>query len=121
MKECFTWLKQILSDTDPNNRSTPLRKYRKKPQGEEAVKESILSTENKQKLRVGAPAPREARCCSAQLEATLQDALSDVDWDLFQEAPATTSICYESGEDFIAQLLDDIVPAVTVKVFPNQK
>jgi len=52
----------------------------------------------------------------------LQDTLSDVDWDMLEESSGDdVSLFTEEVTDFTAKLIDDIVPAVTVKLFSNQK
>lgn len=60
---------------------------------------------------------REVSHWSAQSEAMLQDVLSDVDWDMFQESSVDdVSLFTEEVTDFIAKLIDDIVPMATMKV-----
>ena len=64
---------------------------------------------------------REVKRWTDQSEAMLQDALSDVDWEMFQTSSSDVSEFTETVVDFITTLADNIVPTRTVKIFPNQK
>lgn len=81
----------------------------------------FLLPKYKQRLHREPPVSREVRRWSGQSEATLQDALSDVDWDMFRESSCDVDEFTEVVTCFLGKLLEDTIPMVTVKVFPNQK
>ncbi|KAK1804783.1 hypothetical protein P4O66_003542 [Electrophorus voltai] len=68
-----------------------------------------------------APVQREVARWTDQLVATLQDALDDADWDMFQGSTDDVSEFTEAVVGFIEKLVDDTIPRATIKKFPNQK
>ncbi|XP_039908517.1 uncharacterized protein LOC120747010 [Simochromis diagramma] len=68
----------------------------------------LLAPEYKQRLHQEAP-------------ATLQDALGDVDWDVFQDTSANIDEFADTAISFIGMLVDTIIPSATIRIFPNQK
>ncbi|KAL6455335.1 hypothetical protein MHYP_G00362290 [Metynnis hypsauchen] len=53
---------------------------------------------------------------------TLQDALDDVDWDMFQySSDGDLHLFADSVVSFVGKLVDDSIPKVIVRSFPNQK
>ena len=56
-----------------------------------------------------------------QSEAMLQDALSGVDWNMFQSSSRDISEFAEAVTVFIATIANNIGPTVRVSIFPNQK
>lgn len=64
---------------------------------------------------------KQVRCCKDQSEATLQNALSDDYLDMFQSSSDNANECMEVVTGFIAKLMDDDVPMVTVHIVTNQK
>ncbi|KAK1788609.1 hypothetical protein P4O66_002686 [Electrophorus voltai] len=63
---------------------------------------------------------RELARWTEQMVATLQDALDDVDWDMFQRSTDDVSEYTEAVVEFIGKL-DDTISRSTIKTFPNQK
>ncbi|KAK1791502.1 hypothetical protein P4O66_013502 [Electrophorus voltai] len=53
--------------------------------------------------------------------AVLQDALDDVDWDMFWRSTDDVSEFIEAVVGFIVKLVDDTIARATIKKFPNQK
>jgi len=64
---------------------------------------------------------RELKCWSAQSEATLQDALDDVDWDMFQTCADTINEFVDAAVGFVSMLENEIVHTVKVTRFLNLK
>lgn len=64
---------------------------------------------------------REVRHWTAQSEATLQDALGDIDWDIFQSTSTNINEFADVTSSFIDMLVHTIIATATVQTFPNQK
>ena len=65
---------------------------------------------------------QEVRSWTAESEEKLHDALSDVDWEMFREsADNNVSVFTDVVTSFVATRIDDVVPMLMVKSFPNQK
>ncbi|KAK1802112.1 hypothetical protein P4O66_004453 [Electrophorus voltai] len=81
----------------------------------------FLLPKYKQRLKWEAPVQREVTCWTDQSGAALQDALDDADWDMFWHS--TDDVCEftEAVVGFIGKLVDDTIPRITIKKFPNQK
>ncbi|KAK1787161.1 hypothetical protein P4O66_017536, partial [Electrophorus voltai] len=77
----------------------------------------FLIPKYKQRLKWEAPVQREVTHWTDQSVAALQDALDDVDWDMFQRSTEFT----EAVVGFIGKLVDDTIPRITIKKFSNQK
>lgn len=75
----------------------------------------------KQRLKQVAPVQREVAHWSDQSIATLQDALDDVDWDMFRRSSDDINMFTEAVVGLIGKLVDDAVQKITIKTFPNQK
>ena len=59
---------------------------------------------------------------SDQSESMLQDCFDHADWDMFRVASENNIDAYiDSVSEFIRKCIGDVVPAVTIKTFPNQK
>ncbi|KAK1784004.1 hypothetical protein P4O66_004499 [Electrophorus voltai] len=83
----------------------------------------FLLPKYKQRLKREAPVQREVArwTVSGQSVATLQDALDDADWDMFRRSTDDVSEFTEAVVGFIGKLVDDTIPRITIKKFPNQK
>ncbi|XP_039874560.1 uncharacterized protein LOC120725650 [Simochromis diagramma] len=64
---------------------------------------------------------REVKRWTAQSEATLQDALNDVDWDMFRACAVNINEFTEVAVCFVNMLAEEIIPTARVTTFPNQK
>ncbi|KAK1803915.1 hypothetical protein P4O66_003855 [Electrophorus voltai] len=81
----------------------------------------FLLPKYKQRLKREAPVEREVARWTDQSVAALQDALDDADWDMFQHSTDDVSEFTEAVVGFIGKLVDDTIPRITIKKFPNQK
>ncbi|KAK1784817.1 hypothetical protein P4O66_003487 [Electrophorus voltai] len=72
-------------------------------------------------LKREAPVQREVARWTDQSVAALQDALDDADWDVFWRSTDDVSMFTEAVVGFIGKLVDDTIPRITIKKFPNQK
>ncbi len=64
---------------------------------------------------------REVTRWSSHLEAMLQAALSDVDWDMFRASSSDVSEFTEVAVSFVNTLTEQATETITVRTFPNQK
>lgn len=74
-----------------------------------------------QNLKQTVPATQHVRCWSSQSVAILEDTLNDVDWDMFQSTLGSVNEFKNTVMSLTAKLIDDIVPTVSFKIFPNRK
>ncbi|KAK1794571.1 hypothetical protein P4O66_001297 [Electrophorus voltai] len=81
----------------------------------------FLLPKYKQSLKREAPVQREVMRWTDQSVAALQDALDDADWDMFWCSTDNFSEFMEAVVGFIGKLVDDMIPRITIKKFPNQK
>ena len=58
---------------------------------------------------------------SDEADAKLQDCFASTDWNMFQESSDCIEEYTTSVTGFINKCIDDIVPTVTVRTYPNQK
>ncbi|KAK1797598.1 hypothetical protein P4O66_000791 [Electrophorus voltai] len=91
------------------------------PFGKSAHAAIFLLPKYKQRLKWEAPVQREVVRWTDQSVAALQDALDDADWDMFQRRTDDVSEFTEAVVGFIGKLVDDTIPRLTIKKFPNQK
>ncbi|KAG5284759.1 hypothetical protein AALO_G00030160 [Alosa alosa] len=75
----------------------------------------------KQRSRTDPPVTKEVKRWTDQSEARLQDALSNVDWEMFKTNSADISEFTEVSLSYINMLTDSIIPTVKIRSFPNQK
>ena len=54
-------------------------------------------------------------------DATLQDCFASTDWNMFRDSSNGIEEYTTSVINFINKGIDDIVPTVTVRTYPNQK
>ncbi|KAK1795637.1 hypothetical protein P4O66_001130 [Electrophorus voltai] len=81
----------------------------------------FLLLKYKQRLKQEAPVQREVARWTDQSVAALQDALNDADWNMFRRSTDDVSEFTETVVGFIGKLVDDMIPRITIKKFPNQK
>ena len=58
---------------------------------------------------------------SDEADAKLQDCFAGIDWNKFQDSSDCIEDYTTSVTGFINKCIDDIVPTVTVRTYPNQK
>ncbi|KAG5263395.1 hypothetical protein AALO_G00264390, partial [Alosa alosa] len=75
----------------------------------------------KQRSRTDPPVTKEVKRWTDQSEARLQDALSNVDWEMFKTNSADINEFTEVSLSYINMLTDSIIPTVKIRSFPNQK
>ncbi len=71
--------------------------------------------------RPGPPVEREVTRWSSHSEVTLQAALDDVDWDMFQASSSDVSEFTEVALSFVNTLTEQATETVTIRTFSNQK
>ncbi|XP_076745749.1 uncharacterized protein LOC112435595 [Maylandia zebra] len=81
----------------------------------------FLIPQYKQSIRREDVTKREVKRWTAQSEATLQDALNDVDWDMFRACAVDINEFTEVAVCFVNMLAEEIIPTARVTTFPNQK
>ncbi|XP_076734249.1 uncharacterized protein lrrc38a isoform X1 [Maylandia zebra] len=81
----------------------------------------FLIPQYKQSIRREDVTTREVKWWTAQSEATLQDALNDVDWDMFRACAVDINEFMEVAVCFVNMLAEEIIPTARVTTFPNQK
>jgi hypothetical protein len=75
----------------------------------------------KQKLKQEIPVTRSIRKWSDDEDATLQDSFASTDWNMFRDSSNGIEEHTTSVIGFINKGIDDAVPTVTVRTYPNQK
>ena len=58
---------------------------------------------------------------SDDVDATIQDCFASTDWNMFWDSSNGIEEYTTSVTGFINKCIDDIVPTVTVRTYPNQK
>ena len=81
----------------------------------------FLLPKYKQKILNEAPVTKEVKRWTDESEGLLQDALDNADWEMFRESSDDVSEFAEVVGSYIHLLINDIIPSVKIKVFPNQK
>lgn len=81
---------------------------------------ACLMAKYKQRLKLEPPGVQEMHC-TKQSEATLQDVLHIVNWNVFRCSLNDMDEFTEAVLGFIGKVVDDIVPKMTIKTYPNQK
>ena len=64
---------------------------------------------------------RSIRKWSDDEDATLQDCFASTDWNMFWDSSIGIEEYTTSVIGFINMCIDDVIPAVTVRTYPNQK
>ena len=81
----------------------------------------LLIPAYKQKLKQEAPVTRSIKKWSDEADAKLQDCFASTDWNMFRDSSDSTEEDTTSVMGFINKCIDDVVPTVTVRTYPNQK
>ena len=81
----------------------------------------LLNPAYKQKLKQEVPVTRSIRKWSDDVNATLQDCFASTDCNMFRDSSNGTEEYTTSVISFINKCIDDIVPTVTVRTYPNLK
>lgn len=81
----------------------------------------FLIPQYKQHIRREEVATREVKCWSAQSEAMLQDALEDVDWDMFRASANDVNEFMDVAVSFVSMLAEEIIPTVRIKDVPKSE
>ena len=85
---------------------------------EEKRTEVLVIPAYKQKCMQEAPVTRSIKKWSDEADAKLHDCFASTDWIMFQESSDGIE---EYSTCFINKCIDDVVPTVTVRTYPNQK
>ena len=75
----------------------------------------------KQKLKQEVPVTRSIGKWSDDADAPLQDCFASTDWKIFRDSSNGIEEDTTSVFGFINKCIDDVVPTVTVRTYPNQK
>jgi hypothetical protein len=81
----------------------------------------LLIPAYKQKLKQEAPVTQSIKKWSDEADAKLQDCFSSTDWNMFQDSSDGIEEYTTSVTGFINKCIEDVVPTVTVRTYPNQK
>ena len=81
----------------------------------------LLIPAYKQKLKQEAPVTRSIKKWSDEADAKLQDCFASTDWNMFRDSSDGIEEYTTSVIGFINKCIDDVVPTVTVRTYPNQK
>jgi hypothetical protein len=75
----------------------------------------------KQKLKQEVPVTRSIQKGSDEADAKLQGCFTSTDWNMFRDSSNGIEECTTSVTGIINKCIDDIIPTVTVRTYPNQK
>ena len=75
----------------------------------------------RKKLKREVPVACSIRKWSDDTDATLQDCFPSTYWNLFRDSSNGIEECTYSVTGFFNMCIDDIIPTVTVRTYPNQK
>ena len=81
----------------------------------------LLIPAYKQKLKQEAPVTRSVEKWSDEADVKLQDSFAITDWNMFRDSSDGTEEYTTSVTGFINKCIEDVVPTVTVRTYPNQK
>ena len=81
----------------------------------------LLNPAYKQKLKQEVPVTRSIKKWSDEADAKLQDCFDITDWNMFRDSSDGIEEYTTSVTGFINKCIEDIVPTVTVRTYPNQK
>ena len=81
----------------------------------------LLIPAYKQKLKQEAPVTRSIKKWSDEADAKLQDCFAITDWNMFRDSSDGIEEYTTSVTGFINKCIEDVVPTVTVRTYPNQK
>ncbi len=92
------------------------------PLGKSDHSSALLLPAYRQKLKQETPALRTIQLWSDQSDSMLQDCFDYVDWDMFRAASDDDIYVYtDTVTCFIKKCIEDVVPAKTIRTYPDQK
>jgi hypothetical protein len=104
--------------------STHRDRYKAFPQlplGESDHNSNLLIPVYKQKLKQEVSVTRSIQKWSDDVDATLQDCFASTDWNMFQDSSNGIVEYTTSVTGFINNCIDDAIPKLTVRTYPNQR
>ena len=81
----------------------------------------LLIPAYKQKLKQEAPVTPSLKKWSDEADAKLRDCFASTDRNMFWDSSEDIEECTTTVIGFINKCIDDVVPTVTVRTYPNQK
>ena len=81
----------------------------------------LLIPSYKEKLNQEVPVTRSIKKWSDEADAKLQDCFAITDWNMFLDSSDDIEEYTTSVTGFINKCIEDVVPTVTVRTYPNQK
>ena len=81
----------------------------------------LLILAYKQKFKQEAPVTRSIKKWSDEADAKLQDCFAITDWNMFRDSSDGIEEYTTSVTGFTNKSIEDVVPTVTVRTYPNQK
>ena len=103
-----------------STRRDPYKALPHSPFGKSDHNSILLIPAYKQELKQEVPVTRSIWKWSDDADAKLQDCFASTDWNMFRDSSNgieyTTSVI-----SFINKCIDDVIPTVTVRTYPNQK
>ena len=91
------------------------------PVGQSVPNSIILITAYMQNLKQDTPVPRSKKKWSDEADAKLQDSFAITDWNMFRVSSDCIEEYTTSVTGFINKCIEDVIPTVTVRTYPNQK
>ena len=85
------------------------------------IKNILLIPAYKQKLKREVPVTRSIWKGADDADATLQDCFASTDSNMFCDSSNGIEEYTTSVSNFINKCIDDVIPTVTVRTYPNQK
>ena len=79
----------------------------------------LLIPAYKQNLKQEAPVTRSIKKWSDEADAKLQDYFASTDWSMFRDSSDGIEEYTTSVTGFINKCIEDVVPTVTVRTYPN--
>ena len=81
----------------------------------------LLILAYKHKLKQEAPVTQSIKKWSDEAHAKLQDCFTITDWNMFRDSSDGFDEYTTSVTGFLNKCIQDVVPTVTVHIYPNQK
>ena len=81
----------------------------------------LLIPAYRQKLKQEAPVTRSIKKWSDEADAKLQDCFAITDWNMFRDSSDGIEEYITTVTGFINKCIDDVVPTVPKRTYPNQK
>jgi hypothetical protein len=91
------------------------------PFGKSDQNSILLIPAYKTKLKQEAPVTLSIKQWSDEADAKLQDSFAGRDWNMFRDSSNGIEEYTTSVTGFINKCIEDVIPTVTVRTYPNQK